>query len=125
VLGRRGEHVPQKRPVALLQLVALAQGRARFDDSRGERVAHPLQLAEVGDSRHSDRRRHPGVDSKPWERLRGELGQLTLHAPDLAPQLRAGEPLVADSERRDDLPCKQILHPSAESSPPFRCALST
>jgi hypothetical protein len=45
VLVRGGEHVAEESSVALLQLVAFAQGGAGVGDARGKRVADALQLA--------------------------------------------------------------------------------
>lgn len=110
VLGRSGEHVAQKGPVALLQLIALAQNGARLDDARRERVADALQLAEIGNARQTCRRRNADINREPRERLRREPGQLALQAPDLTPQLDPRQPLVARSKRRGSVSLKQPGH---------------
>lgn len=95
VLGRRRQHLPQQLMVALLQLVLLTQRDAGLRDSLGKGVSDALQPAEVGDPRRPRQGRHAGVDLESWESLGGEVRQLPLEAPDLAPQLGPRQPLVA------------------------------
>jgi len=95
VLGRRCQHPLKQLAIALLQLVALAQGDPGLGDSSRQGVADALQLAETGDPRQAGRSRDPGVDIEPREGLGGKAGQLALEAPDLTPQLDPSEPLVA------------------------------
>jgi len=95
VLGWRGEHVAQQLAVALLQLVALAQGDAGVRNPLGKRVPHALQLTEIGDSRRTCHCRNPGVYRNSRKGLGGEAGQLPLQATDLATQLDSPKPLVA------------------------------
>lgn len=114
-LGRRGEHVAQKLAIALLQLVAPAQRNASVRDPLGKGVSNALQLAEIGDPRRSGQSRNPGIYRKPWERLSRKVAQLPLEAPELAPQLGPGQPLAANSKRRDrlrldHLSCEQVRH---------------
>jgi hypothetical protein len=95
VLGRRRQHLPQQLMVALLQLVALTQCDAGVRDSLRKGVSDALQLAEIGDPRRPRQSGNAGVDLESWESFGGEVRQLPLEAPDLAPQLGPRQPLVA------------------------------
>jgi hypothetical protein len=128
VLGRGGEHPLERLTVAGLELGALGESVAGTGDPRGKRIAHPLQLLEVGDSRLAKLRANSGVDAKPGEPLDAEAGELVLEAPDLAAQLSACEALVASHLMRGEhVPIEQIRHrPVIECNRPVlsrkRCA---
>jgi hypothetical protein len=100
VLGGGVEHATQQLAVLRLQLGPLAEGEAGAGDPCGERVAHPLQLAEAGDPRLAPGRGDAGVDLDPGEGLDHEAGELALEAADLAAQLGASEALVAPHSKR-------------------------
>jgi hypothetical protein len=112
VIGRRGQHAVEQLAVAAVEVLALAQGRARVLDAGREGVAQRLELAQV--QRLAVRREggHPGGDLDPRESLGGERRETVLEAADLAPQLGAGAKLVAAySERRWlALSAQELLH---------------
>jgi hypothetical protein len=64
-------------------------------DSLRKGVSDALQLAEIGDPRRPRQSGNAGVDLESWESFGGEVRQLPLEAPDLAPQLGPRQPLVA------------------------------
>lgn len=109
---RVGEHLPQELAVARLDLLALLELAPSGADSRRQGIAHALELAEAERAgRASARGGHRGLDPQARKRLRRELAELTLEAADLAPQLLAGEALVAaDAERGGVVSLEQIGH---------------
>ncbi len=111
VLGGGGEHTLEQLAVARLQLGPAAQRPPRLRGPRGERVAHPLELGEAGDPRPRRRRGDGDIDLEPREGLGPQPRQLPLQPPDLAPQLGAGEPLVApDLKPAEPVSFEQIRH---------------
>jgi hypothetical protein len=112
VLGRRLDHPPQELTIAPLQLRALDQHESSRGDPRRQRVAHPLELTEIGDARRGKRSGNRGLDRHPRKRLGLKGGELSLEAADLPPQLGSGEALVAPHPRGGKrLPVEQIQHP--------------
>jgi hypothetical protein len=108
---RRGEHPLQQLAVVRLQLLALAQDAARLDDPRREAVPDGLEAAEVEGSRLGCDRRHRDVELDARKGLRDQRRELPLEPPDLAPQLGAGEPLVAvDAKLAAGVSLEQIRH---------------
>lgn len=121
VVGRRRQHALQQRTVGDLVLAALAQGAARLGNPSGERVADALQLAKPDQTGLASDGRNFGVEPKPRERLGDQVPQLALEAADLAPQLGAGETLVAlyaepgGTKPDGSMSIEQIRHSSTAS----------
>ncbi|MFN8164309.1 MAG: hypothetical protein U0R26_10890 [Solirubrobacterales bacterium] len=108
---RRRQHAPQQLAVAGLHSGALAQGQPRLGDPVGQLVSQALQLAEVEDSGLGRDRADPVTHLDPAERLGEEPGELTLEAPDLPPQLVAGEALVdRGRDEAEAVSFEQIRH---------------
>jgi hypothetical protein len=63
------EHTAQQLAVLSLQLLPLPKGQPGARDPIGQRVAHALQLSQVGDSRLAARDGDAGIDLKSRERL--------------------------------------------------------
>jgi len=112
VSGGIREHARQQLPVAVPKLGLLGERPARLADPLGQRVAHALQLIETGDPRRTRPPGDAGVDLAQREGLGDEAGQLTLEAPDLAPQLGPREALVASLKSGVSLPFEQTRHRS-------------
>jgi hypothetical protein len=100
VLGGGVEHAAQQLAVSSLELGLLAEGEAGGGDPLRQRVAHPLQLAEIRDPRLAAKSGDAGVDLDPREGLDHEARELALEAADLAAQLGTGEALVASHPKR-------------------------
>jgi len=111
VIGRSGQHPLEQLAVAGLQLGLRVQRPARLGDALGERVAHALELGEVGDTGGAPRSRYGGIDREARKGLRREGHQLLLDAPDLAAQLGPRKALVApNSKRGKRVSFEQIRH---------------
>lgn len=85
VLGGRGQHAPQQLAVARLQLALRLQFQARSGDPLRERIAHPLELLETGNTRRMEAGRNGGVENQPRKRLGVEARKLVFEPGDLAP----------------------------------------
>ena len=82
---------------------------AGVGDPVGERVAHPLELAEAERPRLAETAATAGVDLEAREGLGDERDELVLEAADLAAQLGSREALVAaDAERTGCVSDEQI-----------------
>jgi hypothetical protein len=116
VLGRRVEHALEQLAIAGLQLSPFPQLYASLGYPVRERVAYRLQIAKAKRARLVRDRGHPGVDPQAREGIGEEQGELGFQTPDLAPQLRAGEPLVAAKAKRSgSLSIEQVRHSPATS----------
>lgn len=101
VVLRRLQHPLQQLVVAGFELLALPQGPTGVLDPRRERVANRLQLAQVEHPRLARARRHVSGHLQAAKSLGHQSRQLSFEAPDLAPQLDPGEPLVPlDPQRK-------------------------
>jgi hypothetical protein len=111
VLGRGCQHPLQKLVVALLQLITLIKRALRLADPLRQRIANRLQLAEVEDTGGTGGRGDRSVDLEPLEALADQGAELHFEVPDLAPQLRPREPLVATRAKHDPaVSVEQIRH---------------
>ncbi len=111
VLLRRREHLLEQIAIARLQLVLATQGATRLGDAVGEGVADALQVLQPRHSRRVRGGGHLGVDGDAREGLRREAPELVLEAADLAPQLGAGEALVAPHPKhRERVSIEQFRH---------------
>lgn len=116
VLRRSGQHALEQLAVAGLELGALPQLQLGAADPGRQRVAHRLQLTEVERPRLGRDRGDAGVELEAGKRLGDERAELRFEAPDLASQLRPGEPLVTiDAKRSAILSIQQIRHSPATS----------
>jgi hypothetical protein len=110
VLGGSVEHALEQLAVAGLELGVPAQLQPRLADTGRQRVANGLQGAEVERPRLARQGGDPGLDPQ-GKGLGRERSELRLEPPDLAPQLRPGEPLVAiHAQRGKHLSFEQIRH---------------
>ena len=100
VLGRRVEHPLEQLAVAGLELGLFAQLDPRLGDPVGERVPNRLQLAEPQHPRLAGAGSYRGIDLDPRKRLGDERRKLRFQPPDLPPQLRSRQPLVATDANR-------------------------
>jgi hypothetical protein len=106
-----GKHPLQQLAVAGLELGAVLQGPAGVLDPIRESVANRLQLTEVERPRVARNGGHLGGEFEARECLGDQRGELPLEAADLAPQLGAGETLVAaNSQRASRVSFEQIRH---------------
>ncbi len=118
---RTGEHPLQQLAVAGLELGPLAQCAARVLDPIGQGVANRLQLTQIECSRLAREGRHVRGNFEPREGLRHQSRELPFEAPDLTPQLGAGEALVAAyPQRTSRVSFEQIRHTQAECRSPRR-----
>jgi hypothetical protein len=101
VLGGRVEHPPKQLAIARLELAALAQRSAGRGNPLRQRIAHPLELFQVGDPRLARPAGNLGIDLESRKRLCAQSRELVLEAADLAPQLGARKPLVASNPKRN------------------------
>ena len=95
VLARGGEHPLEHVAVGGLELGALGEGAACVGDPACEDVTDLLQLTEADQTRPPAVDGNSRIDGEAREGLRGKMVQLLLEAADLAPQLGAGQTLVA------------------------------
>lgn len=117
VLGRRREHLLEQLSIARLQLILPVQGPARLGDPVGEGIADALQVLQPGHPRSARSGGHLGIDRNPRKGLGCKKCELVLEAADLAPQLGAGEALVAPHPKhRERVSIEQIRH-----KPRFEC----
>ena len=111
MLGRCVEHALEQLPVPGLELLAAVQRLASGADPLRQRVAHPLQLLEAGDTRLTEATGHLGIEVDPGKGLGAQAGELVLEATDLTTQLSASEALVAPhSKRCNAVSIEQIRH---------------
>jgi hypothetical protein len=111
VLGRRLQQLLQQESVGGRDAGALAKSGAAFLDPGRQRIANLLQLTEAERARLVRLCGHGGVDLHPREGLDDDVGEMTLEAADLAPQLSAGKTLVASyPKRRETVSIEQIRH---------------
>lgn len=111
VLGRRGQHPLQQLAVAGLELGPFPQPQPGLADPSRQRVADGLEIAEPEGARLVRHGGDAGVDPQAWEGLGEERAELRFQAPDLTPQLRTRQSLVAiDAKLSAYLSLKQIRH---------------
>ena len=110
-LGGVGEHLLEQLPVGGLDPGSFSQGIARRGNPRRQGIANLLQLTEADQPRLGRGGRDRGVKCETRKRLAGQLGQLSLEAANLSPQLSAGETLVAlDANPSEGVSVEQLLH---------------
>lgn len=111
VIGRCLEHLLEQIAIAGLQFVLTPQGLVRRGDAIGEGVANALQVLQACHPRCVRGGWHLGVDGETGKGLRREAHELVLEATDLAPQLGAGEALVAPHPKhRERVSIEQLRH---------------
>lgn len=98
-LGRGGEHLLEQLPVGSLYPSAVIQRSARVGHLRRQGIADRLQPTEVECPRLPGGGWNRHVELDPTKSFSEEAAELVLQATDLAPQLGAGEELVATDKK--------------------------